>query len=687
MPIRRSGIIRGKNKWPRNLPPIYMRLTVVSIFIVQLFAAGHSPVFGQNIADSAFPRITPADFHPNSAFMDSNVSVIVLRDSGNTVLEGYVSGWRVKFTRYRRLLIRNKNGFDAAKVTLSFDPDENGPGKLWSLRANTYNHEAGKVVKTEVDTASIYLEKIDADEVKERFSFPEVREGSILEYSYTVYSSSIYTLKRWRFQGIYPCLKSVYSVTFPSAFDYVLSRHGTTAIERTVDSFKAAMNVASYLVKSMNYTFHWMMRDVPPKRDEPFIFSTEEYDPGVSFQLAAYTDLHTRRRIKVDNTWNVINDKLFKSSAFGGVMTTARHWEHKELRAIVADSASDIDKAKAVFHFVRDNFTAKGQDLFEDDERTLKEIFKSRQGTDAQINLMLTALLREEGLSADAVILSTRDNGLINAYYPLMENFNYVIVRLRLGGRTYFLDATERELGFGRLLPECYNGYARVVSKEPDSVVLKPDSVEEFKYGRVILWNNDAGDSIGGNYEVTEGYYASMEMRDKIAKSGEDAYFSAVQNSFPFPVSLSDKRLDSLKDYDHEVTVGYSMGFARGDGDHLYLNPLMSWAMNENPFSASNRTYPVEMPYTKNELYVLQMEIPKGYEVEELPKPVRVKLNETDGSYEYNLVSDGQSIRLRSRLILSRTFFQPEDYQSLRDFFALVVKKQNELIVLRKVKK
>jgi hypothetical protein len=113
---------------------------------------------------------------------------------------------------------------------------------------------------------------------------------------------------------------------------------------------------------------------------------------------------------------------------------------------------------------------------------------------------------------------------------------------------------------------------------------------------------------------------------------------------------------------------------------------MLSWGMKENPFSASKRTYPVEMPFTRNELYVLQMEIPKGYAVEELPKPVTVKLNETDGSYEYNITSDGQSIQLRSRLVLDRTFFQPEDYQSLRDFFALVVKKQEEEIVFRKVK-
>lgn len=61
--------------------------------------------------------------------IDSNVNVVVLEDIGKTALEGHMGGWQVKFMRYRRLLIRNDKGFDAAKITLSFDEYENGTGR------------------------------------------------------------------------------------------------------------------------------------------------------------------------------------------------------------------------------------------------------------------------------------------------------------------------------------------------------------------------------------------------------------------------------------------------------------------------------------------------------------------------------------------------------------------------------
>jgi hypothetical protein len=259
-----------------------------------------------------------------------------------------------------------------------------------------------------------------------------------------------------------------------------------------------------------------------------------------------------------------------------------------------------------------------------------------------------------------------------------------VVVRCRIGGKTYFLDASEPRLGFGHLLPECYNGYARVVSEQPDSVFLRPDSLMETKLITVFLTNNDAGDSISGDYTAMLGYYASLHMRDKVTEKNEDAYFDNMWKQYPFDVHLTNHQIDSLQAYDEPVTVRYSLSFSPGGVDRLYFNPMLSEEIKENPFSAAERHYPVEMTYPSDEVFVLQMEIPKGYEIEEMPKSAKIQLNGGDGSYEYGFLVDNNSIQCRSRLTLKRTFFQPEDYQLLRDFFAQVVKKQSQVIVFKK---
>jgi hypothetical protein len=91
------------------------------------------------------------------------------------------------------------------------------------------------------------------------------------------------------------------------------------------------------------------------------------------------------------------------------------------------------------------------------------------------------------------------------------------------------------------------------------------------------------------------------------------------------------------------------------------------------------------MPYTADETFVLSMEIPKGYVVDELPKQVVVKLNENgDAAFEYRIAQQDNRISLRSRLLLNKSTFQPEEYESLREFFNLIVNKHNEQIVFKK---
>jgi len=93
------------------------------------------------------------------------------------------------------------------------------------------------------------------------------------------------------------------------------------------------------------------------------------------------------------------------------------------------------------------------------------------------------------------------------------------------------------------------------------------------------------------------------------------------------------------------------------------------------------------MPFAMDQTYLLRIEVPKGYEVDEIPKQMVVKLNEDgDGVFEYRISQTDNAIALRCRLVISRTFFAPEEYETLREFFNLVVKKHSEQIVFKKKK-
>jgi hypothetical protein len=64
-----------------------------------------------------------------------------------------------------------------------------------------------------------------------------------------------------------------------------------------------------------------------------------------------------------------------------------------------------------------------------------------------------------------------------------------------------------------------------------------------------------------------------------------------------------------------------------------------------------------------------------------------LKLNEEEESiFEYRVSQSGNTISLRSRVKLVRANYAADEYELLREFFSIIVKKQAEQIVFKKQK-
>ena len=175
-------------------------------------------------------------------------------------------------------------------------------------------------------------------------------------------------------------------------------------------------------------------------------------------------------------------------------------------------------------------------------------------------------------------------------------------------------------------------------------------------------------------------------MREKLAKMQPDDYLKEVKKEYSFEPELSNIEIDSLKIPEEPLSVKYNINFGFNDEDIVYFNPIQSDVLKENPFKSVERYYPVEMPSCTDETYLLNMEIPAGYKVDEIPKSARVMLNEDEGMFEYITAVNGDHIQLRCRTLIKRATFDPEDYETLRNFFAFIVQKEGEQIVFKKIK-
>ena len=55
------------------------------------------------------------------------------------------------------------------------------------------------------------------------------------------------------------------------------------------------------------------------------------------------------------------------------------------------------------------------------------------------------------------------------------------------------------------------------------------------------------------------------------------------------------------------------------------------------------------------------------------------------GTFNYNVTATNSQIQLSTTLDINTSIIAPDDYNTLKEFFKVVVEKQNEKIVLKKI--
>lgn len=524
-----------------------MRTTLFSVLLFLTFFL-FPTVYAQDGANLKFGKVTAADFTTKSPVVDSNTSAVVLADIGSSRIEGNnKGGFSLIHKRTTRIKILDKKGFDAGNVSIELYVSPESEEKLTDIKGITYNLENGTVQQTKLEAANIFKEKLNRYWTVRKFTFPNLKEGAILEYTYTIESEFLFNLRPWEFQDSYPRLFTQYTVNIPEFFQYVFLSQGYVPLKNTKkDVFKnwsisdasGTQATAHRSLSGYETQNTWTATNVPALKEEPFTSSIHNHNSKIEFQLSQYRFPNAPPKDVMGN-WATASEQLLKHENFGAEITRPNYWLGDVVKDMVPAGASNLEAVKAVYTYVRDHFTATQLNGFYiSDQTTLKDVYRKKSGTAAEINMLLIAMLKQRGITADPVLLSTRNHGWANPFYPLMERYNYVICEARVDGKPYYLDATRPRLGFGRLPAECYNGPGFVVSTAPRNVNFDADSLREQKTTLLFLTNKEDGKGLEGSFSSTPGYVESYQIRDQLATKDMEDYFKETEKSYSFPMKF-----------------------------------------------------------------------------------------------------------------------------------------------------
>ncbi|MEQ9425006.1 MAG: DUF3857 domain-containing protein [Cyclobacteriaceae bacterium] len=639
-----------------------------------------------------FGKVSEVELAMESYPYDEEASAAILGDFGESkFIYNKDKGFQIEFEREVRVKIFDKNGYDQADVSINYyDAGGYGKEEISLIKGFSYNLVNGKVVKEKLSKDAVFQEQLSENWFRTKFTLPNVKEGTVIEYSYKITSDYFQNLREWEFQKDIPVLISEYRVTIPEYYDYQLIAQGnhpftvrdnkplTEKFEYEYTSVPGkVLSARTAELESNSKYYRWVVENVPAIKTETYMTTVSDYSTKIGFQLVGrkypgqpYDNLAI--------TYGSFNRTMWEREAYGKRL--------ERLDFLQADIAGlkkeDPSKtAVAIYEHIRTTINWNDQyGVFP--QQNLQKTYKDEQGSVADINMLLVASFRAGGLNAYPVIVSTRSNGKPHPQYPSLERFNYTVASVEIDGNVLLADASAKIYPFGTLPERCLNGRGwQVNDKGGQWVELQNNAVNESLY-RISLILGDDG-LVTSDVQIENKGYQAIETRRSFLKDGEEEYFSEIASSIA-PWTMASNEVENDDNIYGSLIEKYTLESGVESAGLIYLNPFVAGVIGENPFRSETRSFPIDMETRLKRQHMIEIEIPDGYMVEELPESIVLRLPNKAGSFQYRSSSFGNKISIVSSVSIEKLYHLPGDYPGLKQFFDRVIAKQAEQIVLKK---
>ncbi len=606
-----------------------------------------------------------------------NAEAVILFDKGVTKFYEE-DGYNIRFIRTKRIKILKKSGYTWADVSIPFYEDGHGKTeKVSNILAYTYNSKDGKIEKTRFNPENVFTEKVDEYWSLKKFAIPQVKEGSIIEFSYTFETPFLFNLPDWEFQDDIPTLVSEYEVGIIPFYSYVFIAQGMTNFgkkknfQRVFDTWSS-----SYATTELKENvFQFGMYDVPAFAGEAFITSKDDYIMKIDFQLSQIN--YTNGSIKeIITTYPKLIQGLLKHPSYGKFIKQAQSQTKTTVNGLVSGTGSELEKIKKITDYIK-----KGFDWNSNKRRyayqNARELIGKRRGNCTELNLMLVGMLRNAGLDAYPVLLSTRDNGKLKLDYPFEEFFNYTIAYVKTGESGLLLDATEDLLPFDRIPPRCFNGSGLIIEKDTENWInlSLPYMSNELNVISISIEDDEIKGSLVRSTTEYESYIAKKRFKNDQTSIYD--HFSPIFDEITKSKSLNYDKPDKP----YIVAVD---GFLEPEeiGNQLFIQPFANLPINENPFKAKRRNYPVDMIYRSNAEYNSTITIPDGYKTIEIPE----SYNLSNDLAEINFIAtaENNTVSSKGKITFKKDLYQPAEYARIKYYFDQIIKYFNSPVVVEK---
>lgn len=669
------------------------KILIASLLVLSVCGFSQTVKYGkvsnEEVAETAYP--SDPDAPAAILYRSTNVEYVYRASSGF---------WLVTKV-FERRKVYNKAGLDQANIEVYLYKGRKSQEKIQSVKGITYNPDGAKIKEIKLGKEQVFETDYNKYLNVVKITPPEVKEGSVVDISYEIQSQFNYIhelvfqenipvkkaeaeirfLEYFQFK---PHVKGMYPLVFDQKFDMKTIKFMDRVSQDANINFGDAVNTnynSTASVREDVYTISG--ENIPAIKPEAYVSNIKNYWTTVRYELTS---------IKLPNepfkmyaqTWQDVAKTLNEDDDFGKQLSKTAYFK-KDLQALQQQFQDQNQLLVAIYSFVKQKmYWDHSASVVCDDG--VEKAYERGSGNATEINLILTAMLREAGFEADPVAVSTRSHGI--PVFPTLEGFNYTLSRVKLAQGSLLLDATEK-YGVPAILPERainWVGYAIKKDGSSEQVSLLPK--KPSKKVVYISAQLQPDGSAAGKVRLQHFDQFAFNFREKISDLDQELILENLENNyFNSDIAVDDYEMLNKDELSKPIIENFS--FAKEDqceiiGDKIYVPPHLFAGLVENPFKLDKRDYPIDFGFPYESQYLITINIPEGYQLESVPESVAYELPENIGSYQVNMNQRPNQVQIKLNFQTNSPLIAPQGYEMIKNFYTQIVEKNKDRIVITK---
>ena len=632
-----------------------------------------------------FGRISEEEMALTEAPGDPDAEAYVLYDKleASVMISNNTGTFEPQEKVTRRVKLFDAASFDRANVVIGYF----GRGNLIEIKAAIHLPNGEEVRLRGSDFNHVEMRE---DYYECRFSFPQVTEGAIIEYSYIEQGGfSMNILPAFYFQENIPVRWAEYEAIAPQGFIYVDLAGSNDTYEYAINDRNTFTRNHMHDRSGIRITYErerYVLKDLPAIEVEPYTNNLRDYVPRIRKQLQFMNSSGFAFDPEM-TSWEDLADDIIETDLGRFIRSrTASRKVMDYLEPMLAGTTNQREQAQIAYRAISSHQSWDGT-YHIIPKRSPNTAWDRGEGNTAENNTILLAVLKQLDIEAYPLLVGLRDYGNPLEFYPLRTQFQHMMVIAKLDGEYELLDIAGTAIPFGSARTQALNHRAWMVNGENSQwVSIEPARAERSLIAKIDL--SEDGSAVADLQCRANGYYAAYDrVKNYEAKDElEGPLMTEILERFPEATYIN-QTLPEADDPDGPYLYGLEISAPIGEAidDYLYVSPILINVVSEEIVEDEERTYPIDLAYGFRKRFITQLTIPEGYVVEELPTPVNLRSEDNSVVCRFSAGHSGQQVSLSLDFQINRTIFGADEYGMFREMYRQVFDIQETLLVLKRV--